>query len=40
MSIREATGVDLAAIDDIYNHYVVTSTRTFQEDPTTPEERR
>ena len=40
MSIREATGVDLAAIDDIYNHYVETSTSTFQEDPTTPEERR
>jgi L-amino acid N-acyltransferase YncA len=40
MSIREATGVDLAAIDDIYNHYVQTSTSTFQETPTTPEERR
>lgn len=40
MSIREATGVDLAAIDDIYNHYVHTSTSTFQVDPTTPEERR
>lgn len=40
MTIREATGVDLAAIDDIYNHYVHTSTSTFQVDPTTPEERR
>jgi L-amino acid N-acyltransferase YncA len=40
MTIREATGVDLAAIDDIYNHYVQTSTSTFQVDPTTPEERR
>lgn len=40
MTIREATGVDLAAIDDIYNHYVRTSTSTFQVDPTTPEERR
>jgi phosphinothricin acetyltransferase len=40
MPIREATGVDLAAIDDIYNHYVATSTSTFQVEPTTPEERR
>jgi L-amino acid N-acyltransferase len=40
MTIREATGVDLAAIDAIYNHYVQTSTSTFQVDPTTPEERR
>lgn len=40
MTIREATGVDLAAIDDIYNHYVHNSTSTFQVDPTTPEERR
>jgi L-amino acid N-acyltransferase len=40
MTIREATGVDLAAIDDIYNHYVRTSTATFQVEPTTPEERR
>ena len=40
MTIREATGVDLAAIDDIYNHYVRTSTSTFQVEPTTPEERR
>ena len=40
MTIREATGVDLAAIDDIYNHYVQTSTATFQVHPTTPEERR
>lgn len=40
MPIREATGTDLAAIDDIYNHYVRTSTATFQLEPTTPEERR
>jgi phosphinothricin acetyltransferase len=40
MTIRQASGVDLAAIDDIYNHYVTTSTATFQVDPTTPEERR
>ena len=40
MTIRAATGVDLAAIDDIYNHYVETSTSTFQVAPTTPEERR
>ncbi|CAN5767495.1 GNAT family N-acetyltransferase [soil metagenome] len=40
MTIREATGVDLAAIDDIYNHYVRTSTATFQVEPTTPAQRR
>ncbi len=40
MPIRGATGVDLAAIDAIYNHYVHTSTSTFQVEPTTPEERR
>jgi L-amino acid N-acyltransferase len=40
MTIREATGIDLAAIDDIFNHYVRTSTCTFQVEPTTPEQRR
>lgn len=40
MTVREATGVDLAAIDDIYNHYVACSTATFQVEPTTPTERR
>lgn len=40
MPIRDATGLDLAAIDDIYNHHVRTSTATFQVEPTTPEERR
>ena len=40
MGIRDAIGVDLAAIDAIYNHFVVTSTATFQVEPTTPEERR
>lgn len=40
MTIREATGVDLAAIDDIFNHYVRTSTCTFMVEPMTPEERR
>ena len=40
MPIRGATSVDLAAIDAIYNHYVQTSTSTFQVEPTTPEERR
>jgi L-amino acid N-acyltransferase len=40
MTIRPATSVDLAAIDDIYNHYVETSTSTFQVAPTTPAERR
>ena len=40
MPIREATGVDLAAIDDIYNHDVRTSSATFQLEPTTAQERR
>ena len=40
MGIRDATGVDLAAIDEIYNHFVLTSTATFQVEPGTPEERR
>lgn len=40
MTIREATGLDLAGIDEIYNHYVRSSTCTFQVEPTTPDERR
>lgn len=37
--IREATVADLPDIDGIYNHYVATSTCTYQYEPTTPEER-
>jgi phosphinothricin acetyltransferase len=37
--IRPATADDLPAIRDIFNHYVATSTCTFQIDPDTPEER-
>jgi phosphinothricin acetyltransferase len=37
--IRTAGPRDLAAIDDIYNHYVRTSTCTYQYEPTTPAER-
>ncbi|MDB4943828.1 MAG: pta [Labilithrix sp.] len=40
MPIRDATGLDLAAIDEIYNHFVLTSTATFQIEPTTAGERR
>jgi phosphinothricin acetyltransferase len=39
MDIRDATGDDLPAIDDIYHHFVRTSTCTFQLEPGTPEER-
>src|SRR5438552_5697839 len=38
--IRLATESDLVAINDIYNHYVGTSTCTFQEEPETIESRR
>jgi phosphinothricin acetyltransferase len=38
--IRVADEPDLPAIDDIYNHYVTTSTCTYQYEPTTPDERR
>ncbi len=38
--IRAATEADLAAINDIYNHYVGTSTCTYQTEPATDEERR
>ena len=37
--IRLATPADLPAVRDIYNHYVHTSTCTFQLDPDTAEER-
>ena len=39
MEIRDACEDDLAAIDEIYNHYVATSTCTYQYEPTTPAER-
>jgi L-amino acid N-acyltransferase len=37
--VRPATAADLPAIDAIYNHYVATSTCTFQTIPGTPAER-
>lgn len=40
MYVRSATHADLPAIDDIYHHYVSTSTCTFQLEPGTPAERR
>ena len=40
MSIRLATAADLAAINDIYNYYVLRSTCTYQTQPDTPESRR
>jgi len=33
LDIRPATADDLPAINDIYNHYVLHSTATYQEDP-------
>ena len=38
--IRAATAADLAAINDIYNHYVPRSTCTYQEEFETIEDRR
>ncbi len=38
-TIRLATSVDLPAINAIYNHYVLTSTCTYQTEPTTDAER-
>jgi L-amino acid N-acyltransferase len=38
MKIREAEPEDLAAIGEIYNHYVKTSTCTYQVEPSTPSE--
>ncbi|MBX9627755.1 MAG: GNAT family N-acetyltransferase [Gemmataceae bacterium] len=40
LTIRPATADDLDAVNAIYNHYVATSTCTFQLDPDTAEERR
>jgi phosphinothricin acetyltransferase len=37
--IRSATDRDLAAINDIYNHYVLNSTCTYQRDPETLDAR-
>lgn len=37
--IRPATVADLDAINRIYNHYVIASTCTYQEEPSTPQER-
>jgi L-amino acid N-acyltransferase YncA len=39
MIIRPATAADLDAINAIYNHYVHHSTCTYQEEPSTAEER-
>ena len=39
-TIRPATTDDLPAINDIYNHYVLTSTCTYQEAPETMEDRQ
>ena len=38
--VRLATEADLAAINDIYNYYVLHSTATYQIDPATAQERR
>lgn len=37
--IRPAAEADLASINDIYNHYVLNSTCTYQEEPETIESR-
>ena len=39
LSIRLATPTDLPAINDIYNHYVFSSTATYQTEPETIEAR-
>jgi len=39
-TIRAATPADLGAINDIYNHYVLHSTCTYQEEPELLEGRR
>src|SRR5215210_4102288 len=38
-TIRLAREADLPAINTIYNHFVLHSTCTYQEEPSTPEER-
>jgi phosphinothricin acetyltransferase len=40
LTLRAAVTADLAAINDIYNHYVFTSTCTYQEEAETIDERR
>lgn len=40
MTIRPARVSDLAAINGIYNHYVLNSTATYQTEPSTPVQRR
>jgi phosphinothricin acetyltransferase len=40
LTVRPASVSDLEAVDAIYNHYVATSTSTFQTVPSTLEERR
>ncbi len=40
LTIRLATAEDLAAINEIYNHNVLHSTCTYQEKPSTDDERR
>lgn len=39
-TVRPATEADLVAINDIYNHYVLHSTCTYQEEPESIENRR
>jgi L-amino acid N-acyltransferase YncA len=39
-TLRPATESDLVAINDIYNHYVLHSTCTYQEEPELIEDRR
>ena len=39
LTIRLATPADLPAINEIYNHYVLHSTCTYQEEPSTAAER-
>ena len=38
--LRDATDGDLADINDIYNHYVLTCTCTYQEEPDTIDDRK
>jgi L-amino acid N-acyltransferase YncA len=38
--VREAVSADLAAINAIYNHYVIHSTTTYDVEPVTQEERQ
>jgi L-amino acid N-acyltransferase len=40
LAIRLAVESDLQAVNDIYNHYVLTSTTTYQEVPSTLAERQ